>query len=847
MQNEYHWGPVDAPVAFIAEAPSDNELTKHEPLVGPSGSIFDICLESAQLWRKQVYIGNVCRTQISSGSALVRRKKVKGVDTIIGWTEKGEEECQNFIQRIQATTSRVFVPMGNIALYALTGQSSISKYRGSVLQCTIPGLEDRKVVPTYHPAATLRGKSLWKYDIVLDMRRAKKESEREGIPGLGGTLLSHSTFDECMDFLWLCHRNKIFAHDIEVYNGHISCMSFAVRYQGEVNAICIPFYDANASGRARWTSEQEMELWALIATILQDPSMTCIGQNYIFDMSVLTLRNGILPTCKIEDTMIAHSIMYPDTPKGLDYLCSVYTDIPYYKEDRKLWNKLDEAQDRFWEYSAKDALATLLVWEALVDDLQNDPLHMQTYRGTVDLYPLLMYIQQGGIAVDMERLELLRVEVEQEYDTKCQELNEVADYEFNPGSPKQCAEYFYGHKGLRPYTAGKTGNPTTDDDALRRLIIRDNLREARIVQECRGLRKFAGTLNMAIDPDNRMRCSTNPRGTKFGRISTSKTIFGTGGNMQNLDTKFKVLLSADADSAFFEFDEEGAEWVIVARLADDPRMIEVAEGDESPHTITAHYAFGVDKEVIKNEDKLLGHLTDPVIIKRMREEHFPILLQPNQFIPSNMTLRQGGKRANHGLNYDFGYKSFAIKYDMPERDGKRIHSLYRRIYAIEDYHRDVVHQLRRNHKTLINCFGRKYHFLGNMNDELFKQGYSFEPQSTAADLMNRGLKRIWNDTQLERWRLNIQVHDSGLFQHPIPVNEPVWIAWHRWLRIAKDIKQMIAHMTEPLTCKGHTFTIPIGLKVSGTNWAHMQEINVRGSVEDIAGQLRDTLHGTEAK
>ena len=128
--NEYHWGPIDAPIAFIAEAPSDNELTKHEPLVGPSGSIFDVCLESAQLWRRKVYIGNVCRTKISSGATLVRRKKVKGVDTIIGWTEKGEEECQKFQERIRSST---------IPSVCTDGEHCVVRVDGAVFHIQVPG------------------------------------------------------------------------------------------------------------------------------------------------------------------------------------------------------------------------------------------------------------------------------------------------------------------------------------------------------------------------------------------------------------------------------------------------------------------------------------------------------------------------------------------------------------------------------------------------------------------------------------------------------------------------------------------------------------------------------------
>ena len=35
----------------------------------------------------------------------------------------------------------------------------------------------------------------------------------------------------------------------------------------------------------------------------------------------------------IEDTMIGHSIIYPDFLKGLEFLGSVYTDLTYWKDE----------------------------------------------------------------------------------------------------------------------------------------------------------------------------------------------------------------------------------------------------------------------------------------------------------------------------------------------------------------------------------------------------------------------------------------------------------------------------------------------------------------------------------
>jgi hypothetical protein len=41
---------------------------------------------------------------------------------------------------------------------------------------------------------------------------------------------------------------------------------------------------------------------------------------------------GIFVRGYIEDTMMSHSIMYPEFLKGLGFLGSIYTDLPYWKD-----------------------------------------------------------------------------------------------------------------------------------------------------------------------------------------------------------------------------------------------------------------------------------------------------------------------------------------------------------------------------------------------------------------------------------------------------------------------------------------------------------------------------------
>jgi DNA polymerase I-like protein with 3'-5' exonuclease and polymerase domains len=83
------------------------------------------------------------------------------------------------------------------------------------------------------------------------------------------------------------------------------------------------------------TAEQEMQTWLAIAQILEDPRITKIGQNIIFDASFLLRKYGI-KTRNVQDTMIQTGILTPDFPKGLDFITSVYTKEPYYKDIGKL-------------------------------------------------------------------------------------------------------------------------------------------------------------------------------------------------------------------------------------------------------------------------------------------------------------------------------------------------------------------------------------------------------------------------------------------------------------------------------------------------------------------------------
>jgi len=298
-------------------------------------------------------------------------------------------------------------------------------------------------------------------------------------------------------------------------------------------------------------------------------------------------------------------------------------------------------------------------------------------------------------------------------------------------------------------------------------------------------------------------------------------------NFQNLPQEFKKFLVPDEGFCFIEVDKRQAEWVVVAYVAGDANMIAAVEGGIDVHTYTACQMFDVPPEVVKVDHKLCGNLTDADTIKELRMSD-PLLRQHYKSTwPRSMSLRQCGKKSNHGLNYDEGYRGFALINEMDEGEAKRVYTFYHNIYpGIKRWYEATKYALTKN-RTLVNCFGRAVRFLGAWNDKLWKAAYSMIPQSTVVDSLNEGMVRIYEDEWLTRG-LNgdilAQVHDSILMQFPI-----------KWLEDKHHFDMLMAkvtHYTSPeMEYNGKRFKIASDYKV-GLNWGGGHpEHNPQGMVD----------------
>jgi len=215
-----------------------------------------------------------------------------------------------------------------------------------------------------------------------------------------------------------------------------------------------------------------------------------------------------------------------------------------------------------------------------------------------------------------------------------------------------------------------------------------------------------------------------------------------------------------------ELDKAGAEWVVVAYLSGDPNMLSVISEGKSPHVVTGSLISGAPEEFVIAESKIVGHLTDPVMIEAAREEHLAGLIDPDWFMPRIFSIRQMGKKSNHGLNYNMKYRRFALENEMDEKESKSIVNFYRtKAYpGIPVWHTTIDNQLRKD-RTLINCFGRKRKFMDAWGTTLCDAAYAFLPQSTVFDITRIGMTKFSQDETdlMEHTELMAQVHDSCVF------------------------------------------------------------------------------------
>lgn len=267
------------------------------------------------------------------------------------------KEYYHHIEKLYSDLDRLrpnlVVCMGNSACWALIGQTKISQLRGTI---TWSEKLNVKVLPVFHPAAVLRN-LVMRPSTITDFRKAQREAE---FPEIRRTERWLNILDPTMDAIrfgyeWFSRPARAYANDIETSKGQITIVGFARDLN---DALVIPIRnelpDPKYVGRENYERllenfepnhwpdvSHEVEAWKLIHYGLRTPQPK-IFQNGPYDMSYY-LSLGLHPRNPRHDTMLWHHSEYPELPKSLGFLGSIYcNEIPWKQMRRNPGLKRDE-------------------------------------------------------------------------------------------------------------------------------------------------------------------------------------------------------------------------------------------------------------------------------------------------------------------------------------------------------------------------------------------------------------------------------------------------------------------------------------------------------------------------
>jgi uracil-DNA glycosylase family 4 len=316
-------GPKDSKIVLVGESPEAEDLRRGTPLSGPAGSVLEQCLHAAGITRSDCYYTTVIKEKITDHNLSpwysITKKQL---------TPKGLECVDALHKELAELSPNVIVTFGAVAMKAMLNTASVAKFRGYVF----PGLTGVKVIPTMDPIMSIRGNFIYRYYISSDLKKAKIESTFPELRRPERELITEfSSIAEAIEWVEVMSTYERLSIDIEVLNYEIALIGISPSPE---LAVSIPLADAC------WRDQDEVPLWRALQSLLCNPYIVKIFQNGIFDIHFLATKCGMLVRGKIEDTMMAHSIMYPDMLKGLGFLGSLYCGSQVYWKDAISWDNI---------------------------------------------------------------------------------------------------------------------------------------------------------------------------------------------------------------------------------------------------------------------------------------------------------------------------------------------------------------------------------------------------------------------------------------------------------------------------------------------------------------------------
>lgn len=756
-------GPFDARLVVVAEAPGKWEEQYGEPLVGPSGKIWESWLRAVGLDRRDIRIENVCEFRPPGNDASAWDR---------GTWEEWMEDLHVRMARLEDPW--LVVPMGNYALYALTGKGKVPwhsrdgravrpgilSWRGSILSYRDRRGREVKCLPTPHPASTFRQPEL-EGICRRDWERIAEEVRFRELYLPRRTHVISPTVEEVEKFVGEVQglpEGSVVAVDIEnppVKKGGpwpIVCVGFS--YHPEFS-LTIP------TTRAYWKDDDLLKrAWEAIRILCEGPTEKA-AHNWFHEAYWLWEDQQIELKHAYWDTMYMSHALDPSGPHGLDDCASLHTRQPYWKSmarDKTGKGLFTSDTATFHTYNGIDVCVgrelQASYYQALLDqerETNEGPVNGLDFYLTHywDNFDPLMRIMRHGVRVNEqvrgEQYTKLRARVEGIRG----ELKSLVGHDLYAKksiSTAKLKKWFYEDLKLpEQVRKRKPGvkTVTVDEVAVRTLMLKHpEILKApgELILEHRRVDTLSNFYQPSrVDGDGRFRSSYGLN-TEAGRLQSKASPNGTGSNAQNVDRDARDMFLADEGRIGVEVDLSQAEarivYLLIYHLTRNEKYLRSARlrPDEfDQHTENAALIFGKPQEEITKSERYLG------------------------------------KKTVHGAQRDLHGKKFSEEllkdgYVRTEQEcQKMIDTYHRRVPELSGAYFPWIRRQINDYRMLENSWGHRLYFTyDRLNDDTYRRGYSYHPQSEVGIHMNqRGL--IPMSRHLAHGNLgllNVHCHDS---------------------------------------------------------------------------------------
>lgn len=806
-------GPIPARIMLVGEAWGDEEERLGQPFMGASGQELNRMLQQVGILRSDCYVTNLVNRRppqndlgawIAMKKSHVTSKHVPLRDHMV--LPVVVEGYQQLLAEIKMVQPNLIIAFGGWALWALTGNSGIRNWRGSLLSADIGEEQPPKVIPTIHPTSVLREWSQ-RASAVSDLRRAAKHMHSRTYTPPVWNFAIRPSFEQVRlvitGLLARMGQEDIWLDlDIETSSGHIACLGFSWSL---TDTLTIPFM-CRENREGYWSLEEEAAIVWMLYRLFTHPRAHIRWQNGLYDAQYIWRHWLFLPRGR-QDTMISQHAMFSDLPKSLAYQASIYADhYVFWKDEGKQLAK-GGSEDQHWRYNSLDCIYTREVGEAelkMVKDFSAGkwPAAEAIHEFQQAMFWPVLRAMTRGVKIDLKARDQLSMEIQDQISAREALLARVLGHTLNAKSPLQMQKLFYEDLGQPPIkTRGKKGVPghvTCDDEALQKIASREPLLKPIIncISDVRTLNIFLSNFVLArLDQDNRMRCSYNIGGSESGksapktyRLSSSKNAFGGGTNLQNIPSEksksvgkaaarggisflgdpyslpnVRGLFIPDTGFDFFDMDLDRADLQVVVWEADDEMLKAALRQGADIHLLNAYVLAG--KEPPPLEELVESH-------PRYPDHRGPLKLK-----------REFAKVFCHATNYVGSARTVAGHLGQLISEVERAQKLWFGAHpGIKKWHLRVEEQINK-YRFVENRFGYRWYIFDRL-DMILPEAVAWIPQSTVSIVINRIWMSLYQGKPEGEWDLSpdnmlrlfhqpaqgievlLQVHDSLAGQFP---------------------------------------------------------------------------------